>query len=659
MEILGVIPDIPVFEGDRISVSRNALTSGTRPLQFLPALGFDFPIRHNTDAMHDFQRESCVTQLFSCEQLRYAAVQSCVTLLSLNFDFDSFAHLDTLFATLECDAILNPAHLDPVDLGKARAGGSSTDASAFWDLLDPPMRSRVISARFSDYASGLRRTQPQFPPAMCYALMERWNDCTHSFIFDFGELTLTPADFTAITGLGFDGDAVPLDARYTSQGYVSYEVVHKFWAERIRARLAAGRELPVDVRPTAPAYTREERDQAVRSFIFYIISSQLLCTSQNKGDPTVLACLQDLSLIGTYDWASLALAHLYHGLDVWTRGSGESNWQLLRPLEVWAYEYRIYPGGPKSDTPAETRRIPRYLVHCYHTNTIAEDPHYWRRYLNDRVLADLLLTLWEGDAWTAYAPRVRVEALTRSKVLLQGYWVDWYYLGERVLEIRTATAQRRVPVAPPRHMCTLDGMTPEDRLLEYSGFPADDYWCLAIMPPISPLSCGPDFQMSESTLRRRHRTPAFYEAQAEVGAPTMPTGVVLGDVPFPPGMDVTLDPTLGLGPTLAIPVPAQRYQELYQRFCFARTYIARLYLECHEMELEIGRLQRHQARQAAAVSRLQMENNRLRTRLEVEGIPLDPSDEGEDDDDDSSSDDAPPLPPSSVRQAAGPSRRRR
>ncbi|KDP38314.1 hypothetical protein JCGZ_05200 [Jatropha curcas] len=50
---------------------------------------------------------------------------------------------------------------------------------------------------------------------------------------------------------------------------------------------------------------------------------------------------------------------------------------------------------------------------------------------------------------------------------------------------------------------------------------------------------------------------------------------------------------------------------------------------------------------------------RLRTRLEVEGIPLDPSDEGEDDDDDSSSHDALPLPPSSVRQAAaGPSQRR-
>ncbi|KDP23916.1 hypothetical protein JCGZ_27172 [Jatropha curcas] len=182
-----------------------------------------------------------------------------------------------------------------VDLGKARAGGSSTDASAFWGLLDHRMRSRVVAAGFGDYAAGLHRTQPRFPPAMRYALMERWNDCAHSFIFDFGEKTLTPADYTTITGLGFDGEVAPLDARYqtaalgaelvrtllgvtthtryTAQGYVSYEIVYKFWAKQIRTRLAAWRELPVDARPAAPAHTREERDQAARSFIFYIISS--------------------------------------------------------------------------------------------------------------------------------------------------------------------------------------------------------------------------------------------------------------------------------------------------------------------------------------------------------------------------------------------------
>ncbi|KDP25686.1 hypothetical protein JCGZ_24241 [Jatropha curcas] len=75
------------------------------------------------------------------------------------------------------------------------------------------MRARVVAAGFGDYAAGLRHTQPRFPPAMRYALMERWNDCTHTFVFGFGEMTLTPVDYAAITGLHFTGPVPPLDAR--------------------------------------------------------------------------------------------------------------------------------------------------------------------------------------------------------------------------------------------------------------------------------------------------------------------------------------------------------------------------------------------------------------------------------------------------------------
>ncbi|KDP36543.1 hypothetical protein JCGZ_08310 [Jatropha curcas] len=255
METFGAIPDIRVFEGTRILMSRNALTHGMRPLQFPPAPGSNFSVRHETDVMRGFQsklhdaavlwKNSCVTQLLAAQR---SSLASYVTRLH------------------GC-----------VDLSKARAGKSSTDASGFWNLLDPPMQARVIAAGFGDYTLGLHRTQPRFPPAMRYALMEQWNDCTHSFIIGFGELTLTPADYTAIIRLGFNGDAVPLDARYqtaalgaelvatllgvttrtryTAQGYVSYEVVYKFWAERIRTRLAAWRDLPADARPAAPAYT--------------------------------------------------------------------------------------------------------------------------------------------------------------------------------------------------------------------------------------------------------------------------------------------------------------------------------------------------------------------------------------------------------------------
>ncbi|KDP30327.1 hypothetical protein JCGZ_18164 [Jatropha curcas] len=419
------------------------------------------------------------------------------------------------------------------------------------------MRSRVVATGFGNYAAGLRRSQPRFPPAMRYALMERWNDSTHTFIFGFEEMTLTPVDYTAITGLGFDGPIAPLDTRYqsaalgaelvrtllcvptctryTTQGYVSYEVVYRFWAERIRTRLAA--------------------------------------------------C-----------WASLALAHLYHGLDVWTRGSGEYNWQFLRPLEVWAYEYRIYPGGPGGDVSVDARWIPRYLAHRHHTFSSSEDPHYWRCYLNDRALSDLLLTPWEGDAWEAYPARAMAEAYTHSRFLLQGYWLDRYFLGERIFELQVATAQRRVPDAPPRHMCMLEGMTPEDLLEEYDGSPTD-----------IPLSAG-DYASYFST-RLQARLPEVREyiqaeAEMEANAPAGPTGAVLGDVPFPPGMKVELDPALGLGSAINIPadlrqappplqldpehathVPAQRYQELRQRFDFARSYIARLYPELHERRL--------------------------------------------------------------------------
>ncbi|KDP27549.1 hypothetical protein JCGZ_20164 [Jatropha curcas] len=289
---------------------------------------------------------------------------------------------------------------------------------------------------------------------------------------------------------------------------------------------------------------------------------------------------------------------------------------------------------------------------------------------SQKSVAILLLTPWEGDAWEAYPARAVAEAYTQSRFLLQGYWVDRYSLGERIYELQVATAQRQVPDAPPRHMCLLEGMTLEDLLEEYDGSPAD-----------IPLSTG-DYASYFSTRlqarlpevreyiqdRKKHRTPAYYRAQAEAEAeantPVGPTGAVLGDVPFPPGMEGALDPALGLGSAIIIPVgprrappplqldpehathvPAQRYQELYQRFGFARSYIARLYPELHERDLEIGRLRRHQSRQSNAVTRLQMEVDRLQTRLEVEGIPLDFSEDEEDDDDGSSSDDAPPAPP--------------
>ena len=42
------------------------------------------------------------------------------------------------------------------------------------------------------------------------ALIERWMGTTHSFHFPFGEMTITPLDFVAITRLSFFREPVPL-----------------------------------------------------------------------------------------------------------------------------------------------------------------------------------------------------------------------------------------------------------------------------------------------------------------------------------------------------------------------------------------------------------------------------------------------------------------
>ncbi|KDP30306.1 hypothetical protein JCGZ_18213 [Jatropha curcas] len=254
-------------------------------------------------------------------------------------------------------------------------------------------------------------------------------------------------------------------------------------------------------------------------------------------------------------------------------------------VAVWAYEYRIYPGGPSSDTPTESRRIPRYLAHCHHTYASAEDPEYWRSFLNDRELSDLFLTPWDSDAWRTYLGREVAELHTRSRLLMWGYWADRYYLGERVYDTLVAPAPRRVPHAPPRHMCLLEGMTREDLEVEYRGFSANDFLSAGDFPAYfsSRMQARLPEILEYPQERKTHKTAAHYkaEATAEARAVVAPAGsarVVLGDVPFPPGMEVVLDLDLGLGSGIIIPAdlrqapPPVQLDPFLTHLCFYRIW---------------------------------------------------------------------------------------
>ncbi|KAH7842845.1 hypothetical protein Vadar_009733 [Vaccinium darrowii] len=48
--------------------------------------------------------------------------------------------------------------------------------------------------------------------AVVTALAERWRDSTNTLHLQFGEATMTPLDFSAITGLRVGGEPLPFDA---------------------------------------------------------------------------------------------------------------------------------------------------------------------------------------------------------------------------------------------------------------------------------------------------------------------------------------------------------------------------------------------------------------------------------------------------------------
>lgn len=85
-------------------------------------------------------------------------------------------------------------------------------AQAWYDELTDDIRDRIQDTSFEDFVLSLPNAQGRTDYQPLHALMERWFETTHTFHLPFGELTLDPVSFAAVTGIACAGDAVPFDA---------------------------------------------------------------------------------------------------------------------------------------------------------------------------------------------------------------------------------------------------------------------------------------------------------------------------------------------------------------------------------------------------------------------------------------------------------------
>ncbi|KDP43634.1 hypothetical protein JCGZ_25697 [Jatropha curcas] len=132
METLGALPDILTFDGEPVGEPESINPRDTA-VAAPSVAGYGVPgpsLEHLRDAASEMRgATSWLRDALYFEQLRVVAEE-----------------------WHDASAEMRYAAVLLVNLGKARSGGLATDVSAFWDLLDPPMRARVVAAGFGDYA---------------------------------------------------------------------------------------------------------------------------------------------------------------------------------------------------------------------------------------------------------------------------------------------------------------------------------------------------------------------------------------------------------------------------------------------------------------------------------------------------------------------------
>jgi hypothetical protein len=152
------------------------------------------------------------------------------------------------------------------------------------------------------------------------ALAERWRDSTNTFHLTFGEATMTPLDFSALTGLRVGGEPIPYDCGlgYDEAGLTWFLgfVPHR---EREMAHYGQFARVCTGV----PA-SQTEAEQKARCYLLYVFGASLYANRRCKVHFSLLPALRDFEKASQYDWGGPALATCYSFMGAVSRRRGTS-----------------------------------------------------------------------------------------------------------------------------------------------------------------------------------------------------------------------------------------------------------------------------------------------------------------------------------------------
>ncbi|KAI7979642.1 Protein MAINTENANCE OF MERISTEMS, partial [Camellia lanceoleosa] len=215
--------------------------------------------------------------------------------------------------------------------------GSISDPRCWYERLPMEVRTLMDTASFSPFYSGLIDMRAK---SFLYgALVEIWWDTTNSFHFSStGEMTLTPYDFSMLTGLRVGvGDPVLFDPDMTQWKDAQLQLLGAIpdTTSRGMVRYSWFYDHFFGTQPV----TVNEVAQYTRGFLTYLFGTTLFANRENTVRLYILGALVHLSRIADYDWGGTGLATLYCYMSSISRHKADSFGSYWRVWELWVYIY--------------------------------------------------------------------------------------------------------------------------------------------------------------------------------------------------------------------------------------------------------------------------------------------------------------------------------
>ena len=199
--------------------------------------------------------------------------------------------------------------------------------------LDPGARALIEKAglrRFVEIWKGEYKVRHN----VVSAIAERFWDTTNTVHLKDGEATMTPLDFSALTGLEMGGDPIPYDPSLAR--------------DREALRWFLGCELPVENDSVQSHYlvsefakdkekgvlSPEEIAQQARRYVIHLFGTTIFANRRGRCCLTYLPALIDMGNFGRFCWGDAGLSACYAYMGSFARGRDRSLGGAWRIWEV-------------------------------------------------------------------------------------------------------------------------------------------------------------------------------------------------------------------------------------------------------------------------------------------------------------------------------------